>query len=148
MSMWVSRSSALVNRPPLMPMRRWMRQTASGMPASSNASCQDRTCWYTLSTRVPSRSNRKAAVVAPGMGSTPDSFPLFLGERGIGFQAGAGFALKVGDIAGGGAMDRLPGAVKPVEGQGLDCLDNAAHAVGMQRDEIRVAAHEADEAAV
>src|SRR3954468_12331411 len=144
MSMWVSRSSALVNRPPLMPMRRWMRQTASGMPASSNASCQDRTCWYTLSTRVPSRSNRKAAVVAPGMGSTPDSFPLFLGERGIGFQAGAGLALKVGDLAGGGAGGRLAGArldietdegaVKPVEGQGLDCLDNAAHAVGMQRD--------------
>src|SRR6266567_6191823 len=43
-----------------MPMRRWMRHTESSMPTLSSASRQASTCWYTLSTSVPSRSNRKA----------------------------------------------------------------------------------------
>jgi phosphoglycolate phosphatase-like HAD superfamily hydrolase len=41
----VSRSSAPTNRPPLMPMRRWMRHTDRSIPQSSSASCQARTCW-------------------------------------------------------------------------------------------------------
>ena len=53
----VSRNSALTNKPPLMPIRRWIFHTDSSMPNSASASCQARTCWYTLSIRVPSRSN-------------------------------------------------------------------------------------------
>ena len=41
-----------------MPILRWMRQTESSTPSLSRASFQASTCWYTLSTSVPSRSNR------------------------------------------------------------------------------------------
>ena len=34
-----------MNSPPLMPIRRWMRHTDSGMPHSVSASCQEMTCW-------------------------------------------------------------------------------------------------------
>ena len=37
----ISRRRAFAKRPPLMPMRRWMRQMESGIPADCNASCQD-----------------------------------------------------------------------------------------------------------
>jgi hypothetical protein len=33
-------------RPPLMPIFRWMRQTDSSMPDRCNASCHASTCWY------------------------------------------------------------------------------------------------------
>src|SRR5207302_874111 len=56
----VSRPSASRNSPPLIPIRRWMRHTASSMPVSSSASRHASTCWYTLSTSVPSRSKRNA----------------------------------------------------------------------------------------
>src|SRR5689334_10819646 len=48
-----------------------MRQTASSIPASSNARCHARTCWYTLSISVPSRSNRNAALQSPLMFGSP-----------------------------------------------------------------------------
>src|SRR3989442_8903882 len=57
----VPRASRWRNSPPLMPIRRWMRHTESSMPPCSSASRQARTCWYTLSTSVPSRSNRNAS---------------------------------------------------------------------------------------
>jgi hypothetical protein len=41
----VSRNSMLVKSPPLMPMRRWMRQTDRVIPSDSSASLQARTCW-------------------------------------------------------------------------------------------------------
>src|SRR5207253_8943607 len=56
----VSRNSALTNSPPLIPIRRWIRQTESSIPALPSTSCQASTCWYTLSTSVPSRSKRSA----------------------------------------------------------------------------------------
>src|SRR5712692_9569886 len=40
-----------------MPIRRWIRHKERSRPSDSSASRQDSTCWYTLSTRVPSRSN-------------------------------------------------------------------------------------------
>src|SRR3989475_3446730 len=43
-----------------MPMRGWMRHTERSIPAPSSASRHASTCWYTLSTSVPSRSNKKA----------------------------------------------------------------------------------------
>ena len=67
----ISRSNAFTNRPPLMPIRRWMRHTASWISLASSASRQARTCWYTLSTRVPSRSKRNAGPVI-----VPFSVPL------------------------------------------------------------------------
>ncbi len=44
-AMPVSRSSMFVNRPPLMPMRRWMRHTDSCTPSSSSDSFHASTCW-------------------------------------------------------------------------------------------------------
>src|SRR5213594_2527022 len=45
-----------------MPMRRWMRHTESSRPAVSSASRHASTCWYTLSTSVPSRSKRRLGI--------------------------------------------------------------------------------------
>ena len=39
-----SRPTARVNRPPLMPIRRWMRQPSIAMPRSPSARCQAKTC--------------------------------------------------------------------------------------------------------
>ncbi len=41
----VSRDNAATSRPPLMPMRLWMRHTATSMPSASSASRQPSTCW-------------------------------------------------------------------------------------------------------
>jgi hypothetical protein len=54
----VSRSRADTNRPPLMPIRRWIRHTDRSMSSRDSAARQAMTCWYTLSMSVPSRSNR------------------------------------------------------------------------------------------
>src|SRR5215813_135767 len=56
----VSRSSADTNRPPLIPIRRWIRHTDRSMFSRDSAVRQAITCWYTLSISVPSRSNRNA----------------------------------------------------------------------------------------
>jgi hypothetical protein len=56
----VSRSRAETNKPPLIPIRRWIRQTDRSI-SSFNSACRHAiTFWYTLSMSVPSRSNRKA----------------------------------------------------------------------------------------
>src|SRR5258708_932075 len=55
-----SRSSAFRKSPPLMPIRRWIRHTDRSSPSSWSASRHASTCWYTLSTSVPSRSNSSA----------------------------------------------------------------------------------------
>ncbi len=39
-----------------MPILRWIFQTESWIPQSSKARRQATTCWYTLSTSVPSKS--------------------------------------------------------------------------------------------
>ena len=62
----VSRSSACTNRPPLIPIRRWMRHTERSTPIVSRAVCQAVTCWYTLSISVPSRSNKNAGTGTRG----------------------------------------------------------------------------------
>ena len=36
--------AARVKSPPLIPMRRWMRQPSTGKPASQNARCHEKTC--------------------------------------------------------------------------------------------------------
>jgi hypothetical protein len=41
----VSRSNAPTNRPPLIPMGRWIRHTDSSIPPAANASCQASTRW-------------------------------------------------------------------------------------------------------
>ena len=56
----VSRSSADTNRPPLIPIRRWIRHTDRSMDSRASAVRQAITCWYTLSISVPSRSKRNA----------------------------------------------------------------------------------------
>ena len=62
----ISRATARANRPPLIPMRRWIRQPSTGSPASSRASCHAKTCAYTVSTpSVPSRSKMSAARPEP-----------------------------------------------------------------------------------
>ena len=48
-----------------MPMRRWMRQPSIARPPSTNARCHAKTCAYTVSTRVPSRSRSSRARVSP-----------------------------------------------------------------------------------
>src|SRR5207249_5730257 len=52
------------------------RHPPSSIPAACIASRQARTCWYTLSTTVPSRSNKKADIIRP------PGFPLFLPPAG------------------------------------------------------------------
>ena len=39
-----SRATARANRPPLIPMRRWIRQPSIGRPASASARCHAKTC--------------------------------------------------------------------------------------------------------
>ena len=41
----VSRSSAVTNSPPLIPMRRWIRHTDSSMPIRISAVRHAMTCW-------------------------------------------------------------------------------------------------------
>src|SRR5262249_10596026 len=56
----VSRSRAETNRPPLIPIRRWMRQTDRSISSLASAFRHAITFWYTLSISVPSRSNKNA----------------------------------------------------------------------------------------
>ncbi len=55
-----SRATARVKSPPLIPIRRWMRQPSIAIPASSSAFCQANIWAYTVSTSVPSRSKMSA----------------------------------------------------------------------------------------
>ena len=52
-----------MNSPPLIPIRRWIFHTDRLIPTSCIAARQARTCWYTLSISVPSRSNRNAGLL-------------------------------------------------------------------------------------
>src|SRR5579862_5663257 len=61
-----------------------MRQTESSMPAACNASCQASTCWYTLSTSVPSRSKRKLTsgrLMGPGFANAKPHITLTTRRR-------------------------------------------------------------------
>ena len=55
------RAAARAKRPPLIPTRRWIRQPSIGIPSSANVLCHAKTCAYTVSTSVPSRSKISAA---------------------------------------------------------------------------------------
>src|SRR5262249_10347106 len=71
---------ALAIRPPLMPIRRWMGQTARSMPPGALARRPARTRWETLSPRLPAPADRKAVRpgVRPPRGATVDCVMLNL----------------------------------------------------------------------
>src|SRR5581483_696654 len=76
-----SRATARANKPPPIPMRRWMRQPSMGRSASASARCHANTWAYTVSISVPSRSKMRAR-------ATPASLP-----RGLQRQLEAAVAM-------------------------------------------------------
>src|SRR5579864_8188497 len=62
-----SRATARANKPPLIPMRRWIRHPSIGMFASASARCHANTCAYTVSMSVPSRSKMSASGTPPSL---------------------------------------------------------------------------------
>src|SRR5215467_4814587 len=75
----VSRSRADTNRPPLIPIRRWIRHTDRSMFSRASAVRQAITCWYTLSISVPSRSKRNAGAGGCGYSSGAVTAPVWQG---------------------------------------------------------------------
>src|SRR6266536_3089352 len=108
---------------------------------------------------APATTSRRTPVPRSASGSpsgSPRGGPEVL--KGLPHALRALDALGPGDVAPGGGADRLrralvhvpvpPAAVDPVERQRRQGPGDAGHLRGGQRDEVRVAAHEGDVAAV